>query len=395
MVPRRAGQPSFFRRALALARQAGIFSSGARDTRVAQLRTAVNEALTRSGVGSGDLVFQKTVGSGTPTEYEYREFLVSRTVRLDQLAARLERNVRRLGARVIGKKVGQSRGRRVLALDTGFGGIKRQCLLIVQPTKKAQPPRPAPAASGRRRPASTDLVAPGASENPATLAIIIDDCGYDLGLAKRVLRIGCPLTLSILPEARFATATALLARARGCEAMLHLPMEPVVRTDPNIPDLEVRLGQRRDEIEAIVQEALDAVPGAVGVNNHEGSKATADLLTMMAVMRALRDLGLFFVDSKTTPDSKALLAARRVGVRAASRTAFLDNENDAAAIVENLDKLVELGQRAGRPLIGICHLRPKTVAVLEERLPLLRLAGHRFLLGSQAVKQIASERWNR
>ena len=43
---------------------------------------------------------------------------------------------------------------------------------------------------------------------------------------------------------------------------------------------------------------LDSVPGAVGVNNHMGSAATADPRLMRVVARVLARRGLFFVDSR-------------------------------------------------------------------------------------------------
>jgi hypothetical protein len=220
----------------------------------------------------------------------------------------------------------------------------------------------------------------------AEVAIVVDDCGYDLSYAKRLVQIGCPLTLSILPKTTFASATAEAAHARGLEVMLHLPMEPVFYSDPGVPELEVRCGQTEEEIETLIAEALACVPHVVGVNNHEGSKACADPKAMATVMSQLKRKGLYFIDSRPTGDTAAFSVARSTNVKAASRDAFLDNENDEHAIEAELKELVALSIRLKKPVIGICHLRETTVAVLEEQLPLLKRDGHRFLFASQVVR---------
>ena len=67
------------------------------------------------------------------------------------------------------------------------------------------------------------------------------------------------------------------------------------------------------------------MPGAVGVNNHMGSAATADPRVMRAVARVLARRGLFFVDSRTTTATVAERVVREEGVLSVSRRVFLDD----------------------------------------------------------------------
>ena len=369
------------------AQNKGLFSPGERQLRSEALRKAVNEALIESGVHKSNLTFQKSVARGTPDEYEYREFRISVSVKLDSLRALLVQKASRQGAGVVAVKRSSQRDREMLAIDLGFGRVKRQCLLFVQPIQdmrsaQAKPTPPtAPPQTFQLEP-SEAIVSQGA----AKIAIIVDDCGYDLSLAKRLIQIDCPLTLSILPKTTFASATAELAHTSGLEVMLHLPMEPVRYLDPGIPELEIRCGQTEAEIETLIAEALASVPHVSGVNNHEGSRACADLTAMAAVMSQLKREGLYFIDSRTTADTVAFSVARSMNLKVANRDVFLDNESDKQAIEAQLEKLVALSIRLKQPVIGICHLRRTTVAVLEEQLPLLRKDGHRFLFASQVVK---------
>ena len=74
------------------------------------------------------------------------------------------------------------------------------------------------------------------------------------------------------------------------------------------PD-ELRVGMRAQEVPAALAGMLETVPHAVGVNNHEGSRATSDPALMDALMPALRERGLFFIDSRTAAATVAYDAA--------------------------------------------------------------------------------------
>ena len=219
-----------------------------------------------------------------------------------------------------------------------------------------------------------------------TVALIVDDCGYDLPLAKELIGMDAALTLSILPMAPYAKQTALAATGDGKEVMLHMPMEPIERKDPNMPPCEVVFGASEKEVVSALTEALKTVPGLSGVNNHEGSKACTDERAMRAVMKELKRLGLYFIDSKTTPDSVAYSVAKEVGVKSASRDVFLDNDDDVEAIKTEMKRLVSLSARLNGPVIGICHLRKKTVRALKEAIPEATSHGNKFVFASQVVK---------
>ena len=369
------------------AQDKGLFSSDEREFRSDMLRKAVNEALIESGVHKSNLTFQKSVAKKTPDEYEYREFKVSPSANLDSLRALLVERASREGAGVVAVDRSSHHKRRILAVDLGFGRVKRQCLLFVQPIQEAISAGAKPA-EPMSPPQPVELEPSEAIEphESAEIAIIVDDCGYDLSLAKRLVQIDCPLTLSVLPKTTFALATAELAYQSGREVMLHLPMEPLIRLDPGIPELEIRCGQTEAEIEMLIAEALASVPHVSGVNNHEGSKACANLTVMSAVTSQLKPKGLYFVDSRTTADTVAFSVARSMNLKVANRDVFLDNENDKQAIEAQIMKLVALSISLKQPVIGICHARRITVAVLEEQLPILRKDGHRFLFVSQVVK---------
>ena len=156
----------------------------------------------------------------------------------------------------------------------------------------------------------------------ALAAVIVDDFGYNLDVARALCALGRPVTAAILPYAPQTRETALLAAGCGVEIMLHLPLEALVPKENSAG--RIGSGMTADEVRARVAACLDQVPGSRGVNNHEGSKATVDAVLMTEILNVLNERNLYFVDSLTTNDTIAFDTARGLGVPAAVRRVFLD-----------------------------------------------------------------------
>ncbi len=229
--------------------------------------------------------------------------------------------------------------------------------------------------------------APARPEPPGPMAaIIIDDIGYSLEAVENAYAVGCPLTVAILPDADLTEETARLAAACGLEIMLHLPLEANGERAGG-PPLEgtIRAGMSDAEIRAAVERALARVPGARGVNNHEGSAATESAERIRPVLEVLRDRGLYFIDSRTTAGSVAREAAGKMGVRAASRQVFLDAEPGEAAIAGKLRELVRLAGENGRA-VGICHPKRESLAALAREIGRGGADGVRLVFASAVVE---------
>jgi polysaccharide deacetylase 2 family uncharacterized protein YibQ len=229
-----------------------------------------------------------------------------------------------------------------------------------------RPPRPraAPPRSARRE--EGVVLAPD-PEPAARLAIVIDDLGNDVDVVRRVAAMSSPVTAAVLPALAHSRESADILRAGGKEILLHLPMEPL---DPgaNPGPGEVRVGMTASEIASLVASDIADVPGAAGVNNHMGSRASADRATMNAVFSVLRQRRLFFLDSRTTAFTVAVEEAARRGVPCVSRSVFLDDAPDEASVVAQLDRAVEEARAQGAA-IAIGHPHAATLAVLERELP--------------------------
>ena len=199
-------------------------------------------------------------------------------------------------------------------------------------------------------------------------AIIIDDLGQNLEAARQLLALPYSLTFSVLPHLRDSAETAEEARRAGREVMLHLPMEPEAGSQASPGKGEIRVGMTSFEVEHILQSDLASVPHAVGVNNHMGSRATADPRLMAAVMRSLAGRHLYFVDSRTTAASVALEAARQQGLPAFYRSVFLDDTETVPYTLGQLRQFRRVLEEQGAAL-AIGHPYPTTIAALAKFLP--------------------------
>lgn len=222
-----------------------------------------------------------------------------------------------------------------------------------------------------KRTHSIEIAAASTGRNASLprLAIIIDDIGSDKSAAETLLRLPHPLTLSILPAQAHSTEIADEAYRRGDQVMLHLPMEfegNAAKAEP----VELRVGMPASEVDRLLGQMLSEVPHAVGVNNHEGSLATAQPQLMAELMADLRQRGLFFIDSRTTAATVAYSEAKSAGVLAASRKIFLDDVETREAILHQLNLAAFDAAEAGSA-IAIGHPHPATIAALKEALPRL------------------------
>jgi uncharacterized protein len=216
------------------------------------------------------------------------------------------------------------------------------------------------------------------------LAIIIDDLGDDRAAAKAVLALEFPLTLSVLPHQPYSSEIAEEAARRGDQVLLHLPMES---QDPRArPEtVELRRGMSQKQVEMALSGMLATVPHAVGVNNHEGSRATADPVLMGALMPALRQRGLFFIDSRTTAATVAYDIAERSGVRSASRKVFLDDTPSLNYIESQIELAGRDAIRDGSA-VAIGHPRPATIAALAEAVPRLQPRAIQLVFASDLAR---------
>ena len=231
---------------------------------------------------------------------------------------------------------------------------------VVSPSPLAQRTPP-------ERPVRTPPAPPRPTATPAfRVAIVFDDAGGSLSDVEEIIAIGRPVAVAVLPGLVHSADVARRARAAGLEVLLHLPVEPEDETKELGPG-GVTVSMTDAEIRATVRSGLASVPGAIAVNNHMGSKGTADPRVVRAILEVVRKEGLFFLDSVTTPRTVVGRVAAELGVRTAARTVFLDNENEEEAIRGQVRRLIALAKNRGSA-VAIGHAQRLTRGVVAAML---------------------------
>jgi polysaccharide deacetylase 2 family uncharacterized protein YibQ len=205
----------------------------------------------------------------------------------------------------------------------------------------------------------------GAAAQPAprsahpVIAVCIDDLGEDIAGTDKAMALPQAVALSFLPYAETTPFLAAEAARKGHEILAHVPMEAIGPIDPGPMALKVGA----PDIAARLAWNIARVPGLVGINNHEGSKFSADAASLLPVAQTLAARHLFFFDSRTGPDTQIVAVARRFGVASAGRDIFLDDTVSEAAIRQQLAALVALARTQG-VAIAIGHPHDLTLKVL-------------------------------
>lgn len=216
------------------------------------------------------------------------------------------------------------------------------------------------------------------------VAFIIDDLGYEIEVAKKILELEFPLTLSILPFLKYSEYMAEEGKKNNQEIMLHLPMEPNDSSiDPGPGAIKSYMS--KEEIRQAVRGSIFDFPYVIGMNNHMGSKITEDREIMKIILEEIKRYNLFFIDSMTSKNSIAYQVAQEMGVKTAVRAVFLDNENDMEYIKGQMLEVQKIALRDGEA-IAIGHSRINTFYVLKRMIPELIRAGIEIVPVSELVK---------
>lgn len=214
------------------------------------------------------------------------------------------------------------------------------------------------------------------------IVLIIDDFGNRSNGTDEMLNLGIPITAAVMPFMPSSFDDAKAAHDANLEVILHLSMEPNQGKREWLGPRGITCDLDGDAVKCIVYDGLEEIKFAVGINNHMGSKATCDQRIMQAVLEVAKEKDLFFVDSKTSPESVAPKIAKEIGVKTFSRDVFLDGTQDVDHIKKQMLKLGDVALKKGYA-IGIGHVGIEggkaTAEAIKSIYPFLMKKGIRFV----------------
>ena len=223
------------------------------------------------------------------------------------------------------------------------------------------------------------------SKKTATIVLVIDDFGYrNDSVSDGFLNLNIPITCAIIPGHLQSRKFAQKAFAAGKEVIIHMPMESSLNT-PGEDEYKIKSGMTSEEVEWRIREVLKEMPEAIGMNNHQGSKATTNGKVMSVLGSVLKANNKFFIDSRTTSKTVAEEIMRSIGVPTIRRHVFLDNDDSKDKISERIDEVARLAQKQGIA-VAIGHAKPNTLKAIKDALPKLLADGYQFEFASNVVK---------
>jgi uncharacterized protein len=249
--------------------------------------------------------------------------------------------------------------------------VQKLPVIPVKPEKK-------PETSARELPSIPPAV------NHARLVFVFDDAGQNTSQLEKYVTLPFPVTIAVLPGLKYSKACADRVRASADEVMLHQPMQAV--------DLKINPGpgavtpeMQASRITALVKKNIEEIGPVAGINNHEGSLISEDEIKIGAVMQAAKESGAFFLDSRTTNQTRVPQASMELGIPYYERNVFLDNSRNRTEIIKEIMRGLDIANTKGA-VIMIGHVWSADIlpGILIEMYPPLRNKGYVFTTVSKS-----------
>jgi polysaccharide deacetylase 2 family uncharacterized protein YibQ len=221
---------------------------------------------------------------------------------------------------------------------------------------EGEPPDP-----GRRGPLGSAPREPGV----ARLAVIVEGFGGRQDLVDQVAGIDRALTIAVLPELPLSARTAREAARAGFEVLVQIPLEPYryPELDPGPGTLLVKMSPQ--EVRSRVTRYLSAIPYAVGVTGHMGSRLVEDPARVRAMLEPVRARRLVFVDHVASSLSVAGDSARALGIPSARRHVRVDHRDGEAVARARFEAAGDAAERRGEAVVVVSG-HPLTIGLLRE-----------------------------
>lgn len=216
-----------------------------------------------------------------------------------------------------------------------------------------------------------------------SVAIIIDDLGYNYEQGLKAMQLPGAITYAIIPHSPKAQFFAQEAQKNNKEIMLHAPMSAINHNALGRNGLTESMLE--SDFKQALNQSLDSLPNVKGLNNHMGSLLTQRSQPMSWVMQSLKQRQLYFIDSRTSAQSIAWDVAQQYDIPSLKRDVFLDHEPNEDFIDKQFTLLITTAKRQGYA-VAIAHPYPETVRYLSKNLAKLHDAGISLIPASELVK---------
>ncbi|EEL07253.1 hypothetical protein bcere0026_54560 [Bacillus mycoides] len=190
----------------------------------------------------------------------------------------------------------------------------------------------------------------------------------------KMLSLPIPLTVAVMPFLPSTKQDAIAAHKKGHEVIIHMPMEPIRGKKEWLGPKAITTDLSDEEINNRLEQAIQEIPHAIGMNNHMGSKVTADERIVRLILSACKKHGLFYLDSKTNPNSVVPKIGKELGVPIIENQLFFDDVYTVSHISKQAQLLIKKIQ--DKPImVAIGHVGAPgeiTSRIIETSIPKIR-----------------------
>lgn len=202
--------------------------------------------------------------------------------------------------------------------------------------------------------------------NGAQLIFVIDDAGLNVANVKRYATLPFPITIAVLPRLSHSKDCAYVVRSNQKELILHQPMQAKnLNMNPGegaiLPDMTY------SEITQTIKENLAEIgPKVKGMNNHEGSLISENEIKIGAVLDTALEENVYFLDSRTTAQTRAPQAALERDLTIYERDVFIDDIINREEMLKQIYRGLTIANKKGKAIM-IGHV-DKSVNILPDLL---------------------------
>ncbi len=169
---------------------------------------------------------------------------------------------------------------------------------------------------------------PAAAAAPARIAVVITGLGLSKAVSEQAIdRLPPQVSLSFSPYADQLGDWIARARAKGHEALIDLPMEPVTFPDDDPGPRALMTGLQPEENLERLRWILGRAQGYVGVTAMMGSRFTESEVALQPVFEMLKARGILFLDNRATETAVTGRLAARLALPHAVNDRWLDGPN--------------------------------------------------------------------
>jgi len=203
------------------------------------------------------------------------------------------------------------------------------------------------------------------------IALIFDNLGKSVRILRSIYSLKVPLSVSVIPGLKFSRNVAYIAKRCGYSVIVHLPLEPKDSKYRAKKYQFISSSLSGRDINKLLRYYLDYIRIAVGVNAHMGSNAEEDIALMKTVLKAIKERGLIFIDSRKSMNSAGFALARRMGIKSAYNEGFLDSSLDKKDMINKINELINIAKNKGK-IIVIVYPGKETIDALKKEIPKLK-----------------------